>query len=258
MRTSGLSNLEVMRVVEQYIGVDSGYLGDFSYRTHAEFYPLYCRLSISPADYEGTTRETFIEILLTSAPPVQAKILRGVIERFPLKGASAPPTRTAELHDEIRAMIDRLERVLPVASPSLGTTSEAVDRAIDDVDTLLQTGGAISGIDRIHTALHGYLRLACDSASIAYSQEDSLAKLLKVLRQHHPAMQDLGPKEPEIGRVLQALGTVLDALNPIRNTASVAHPNEALLGEEEARLVINVGRAILCYLDAKLSDPPPA
>jgi hypothetical protein len=34
---------------------------------------------------------------------------------------------------------------------------------------------------------------------------------------------------------------------------SIAHPNAALLGEPEARLVINVGRTVLNYLDAKLS-----
>jgi hypothetical protein len=39
----------------------------------------------------------------------------------------------------------------------------------------------------------------------------------------------------------------------VRNQASVAHPNEELLGDAEAHLVINVGRTLLNYLDAKLS-----
>jgi len=43
------------------------------------------------------------------------------------------------------------------------------------------------------------------------------------------------------------------ALLPVRNRASVAHPNAELLGEPEARLVINVGRTLLDYLDAKPS-----
>jgi hypothetical protein len=41
------------------------------------------------------------------------------------------------------------------------------------------------------------------------------------------------------------------SLNPIRNNASVAHPNEELLNKEEAMLVINVTRTLLHYLDAK-------
>ena len=47
--------------------------------------------------------------------------------------------------------------------------------------------------------------------------------------------------------------SILDAMLPVRNQASVAHPNETLLGEAEARLVINVGRTLLNYLDARLT-----
>jgi hypothetical protein len=45
---AGLTRLEIMRIVNRYIGVSGGYLGDFSYRTHADFYPEYCDLGINP------------------------------------------------------------------------------------------------------------------------------------------------------------------------------------------------------------------
>jgi hypothetical protein len=45
----------------------------------------------------------------------------------------------------------------------------------------------------------------------------------------------------------------MDALQPIRNNASVAHPNEALLDAPEAMLVVNTARTLLHYLDAKFS-----
>ena len=54
-----LTPQEVMKIVNRYIGVAGGYLGDFSYRTHAEFYPEYCDLDIDPNNYAGTTRERF-------------------------------------------------------------------------------------------------------------------------------------------------------------------------------------------------------
>ena len=53
--------------------------------------------------------------------------------------------------------------------------------------------------------------------------------------------------------VLNASASILDALLPVRNQGSMAHPNAELLGEPEARLIINVGRTLLNYLDAKLS-----
>ncbi len=82
---AGLTHPEIMKIVNRYIGVSGGYFCDFSYRTHAEFYPDYCELDIDPDQYEGTTRERFIAILSRSLPHVQAKIVRGVLQRFPLK-----------------------------------------------------------------------------------------------------------------------------------------------------------------------------
>ena len=52
---SGMTNKEIMRVVNRYIGVSCGYLGDLSYRMDADFYPEYCDLDIDPYDCEGTT-----------------------------------------------------------------------------------------------------------------------------------------------------------------------------------------------------------
>lgn len=80
-----------------------------------------------------------------------------------------------------------------------------------------------------------------------------MVSLLKKLRREHPRLRDLGTRGKDIETVLKASGSVLDALNPVRNNASVAHPNAALLGPEEAQLVINVGRSLLVYLDSKIA-----
>lgn len=38
----GMTGQEIVRLVNKYIGVSTdGYLGDFSYRTHKEFYPCF-------------------------------------------------------------------------------------------------------------------------------------------------------------------------------------------------------------------------
>ena len=62
------------------------------------------------------------------------------------------------------------------------------------------------------------------------------------------------PRKRDIERVLLSLGTILDALNPIRNLGSVAHPNIELLEENEAMLVINTAQTVLHYLNSKLSN----
>lgn len=249
---AGLTNPEIMKIVKRYIGVSSdGYLGDFSYRTHAEFYPEYCELDIDPYQHKGTTRERFIAIVSSSLPHVQAKIVRGVLERFPFNAQDSPDTRTKEVYEELLGIAKRLEGASPVLSPDPKINSAVVERAISDVEALIQTSGAVSGVDRIHTALHGYLHAVCDVENIVYGEGDSITRLFRLLRQHHPALLNLGTGSQYIERILQSFANIMDALNPIRNNASVAHPNEDLLNKEEAMLVINVTRTLLHYLDAK-------
>lgn len=248
---AGLTNSEIMKIVNQYIGVSGGYLGDFSYRTHADFYTEYCEVDIDHSQYRGTTRERFIAILSSSQPHVQAKIVRGVLERFPLNTQYILDTRTKELYEDLLGFAKRLEVTSPVLSPDPKINSAVVERAVGDVEILLQTSGAVSGVDRIHTALYGYLRAVCDIENISYSKDDSMTKLFKLLRQHHPALLNLGVRSQDIDRILQSSASIMDALNPIRNNASVAHPNEDLLDKEEAMLVINIVRTLMHYFDAK-------
>jgi len=245
-----LTRGEIQRIVNRFIGVEAGYLGDFSYASHASFYSEYCDLDIDPSEYEGTTRVRFIKILFSQPPAHQARIIRGVVDRFPVD--EGPVSRTPELRDELFRLADRCDGHMVASELPKGAT-EVVSRAIADAEALLRATGATSGVDRVHTALHGYLITLCDAEGIAHARDASMAGLLKALRRSHPRLQDLGPRENDMERVLNSFGTIMDALNPVRNRASVAHPNQTLLPPEEAALVINAARTLLSYLSAKVS-----
>ena len=245
---AGLEKRDVLVVVNRYIGVDSGYLGDFNYRSHAEFYEE-CGLDIDPYAYDGTTRERFIKIVTDADPRTQATILRGILERYPVGSSDL---RTQASHDRIAEMITLCDGAA-VGDPELRISSDVVRRAIGDAETLLRTGGPTSAVDRVHTALHGYLMAACRDKGIGYPPDPSILDLFKLLKSDHPSLQDLGPHREAVVKVLRSLGSVMDALNPARNRGSVAHPNEQLLDPDEAMLFINAARTILQYLDAKLS-----
>jgi len=247
---AGVSPQQLAKVVYAYIGVNDGYLGSFTYETHRQFYPLYCDLDINPYDYEGTTRQRFEQIIDALSPRDQANVLRGVVEKFPPGEEGAPQGRNEKLRDELLGIAATLEGV--EIRTDVGGGRESVTRAIAGADLLLRNG-AVSAVDRIHTALHGHLMDLCDSANIGYAPESTMAKLLKLLRAEHPSLRSPGPRAADIERVLNSFGTVLDALNPVRNQTSVAHPNATLLGDAEARLVINAARTILGYLDEKLA-----
>lgn len=251
----GLTEGEVLRVVNRYIGVSGGYLGlpdRFTYATHADFYSEYCDVNIDLSQFDGTTREAFIQAVLSLGPIDQARVLRGVIERFPPDEAGSPPSRPT-VYQDLLALAKRLQFGSLVPSHSPRITSAVVARALQDAENLISTSGPTSAVDRVHTVLHGYLIAACDDAQITYGERETMVALLRKLESSHPKLVALGPRGQDIKSVLNASASILDALLPVRNRASVAHPNDTLLEEPEARLVINVGRTLLQYLDAKLS-----
>jgi hypothetical protein len=134
----------------------------------------------------------------------------------------------------------------------LQVTIEVVDRALSDAEHLLHASGPISAVDRVHTALHGYISYLCKGSDIQTEKDQSLTKLFKLLRENHPALKNIKYHQNEIIRVLNAISTIIDSLNTLRNRASVAHPNEILLNEPEAMLLINSARTILHYIDKRL------
>ena len=140
----------------------------------------------------------------------------------------------------------------PVASPMLEITSDTVDRALRDAERLLATEGATSGVDRVHTAFHGYLRALASRAALGQSETAGVTELFRLIRSRHPSfVGNASAHQAEIDKILRSLANVVDTLNPLRNQGSVAHPNVDLLAEAEAMLFINSVRCLLHYLNAK-------
>ena len=139
-----------------------------------------------------------------------------------------------------------------VAAPTLKITSSVVEHALNDAEALIRQRGAVSGLDRVHTALHGYLKAICDDAGLLPAGDPGITDLFKIVRRQHPALQPPPPGAREIDNVLGPLATIVNALNPLRNRSSVAHPNEELLEDPEAMLVINAVRTLLHYLNSRI------
>jgi hypothetical protein len=240
--------------VNRYIGVSGGYLGlpienRFTYRTHQEFYPEYCDLNKDTYSHTGTTREVFIKIFTTALPQEQAKIIRGVVDRFPV--GEGPPTRTAVLQRELLSDAQKLQTASYVGEPVLEIESEAVFGALDDARSLIENRKAVSAVDRVHTAFHGYLRAVCRNEGIEFEQKDDLVSLMKKILAGHPKLV-ISHKGEEVKNILRNLTSISDSLNPIRNQGSRAHPNERLLEEPEAILVVNTVRTVMTYLESRL------
>ena len=142
--------------------------------------------------------------------------------------------------------------VTPVIATPAVVPVEVVKRALRDAEQLMATNGAISAIDRAHTALHGYLKWVCEQAdNMPSSKDPSITELLKHAEKH-PKLSLSAVHSDKITRILKAFATALDAINQVRNRGSVAHANENLVDEADAMLAVNGVRTILRYLDERL------
>lgn len=242
----------ISKMVNRYIGVDQGYLGmpdsnRFTYSNHKEFYPEYCDLVRNTDQINGTTRERFIKIYLDSTPKDQSKIIKGVLERFPI--GEGPKTRTKTLASSLGNEAIKLEKKGLIDGPDLET--EHIFELLEDADSLIQNRKASSAVDRLHTAFHGYLRELCEKENISFDEKDDLVKLIKNIQSNHPKF-NISIKSQEIQNIIKNLVSISDSLNPIRNQGSRAHPNKNTLDEPEAVLIVNTIRTILSYLESKL------
>ena len=157
----------------------------------------------------------------------------------------------------VRSIVAELESAdapSPVPPPTPQVTSEAVETALSDAEHLLRAQGAASALDRVHTALHGYLRVVLDRAEIKHDRGAPITRLFKLLRETHPDLRDIGARSEDLWRIITTTASVVDALNALRNNASIAHPSEELLQEAEAMLAINSARTLFNYLDARIDN----
>lgn len=244
-----MGRLEINRLMERYIGSSDGFLGTFS--SHPDLLRFYidCGLDIIPTDYPGTNKDRFRAILEAAEPDVQAKIIRGILKRHPPEESGQ---RTKALHDEFLLLAQRLEAGAGVTCPTPVFTSEFVKRTLAEVEHAVKTQRATSGVDRIHSALHGYLRHVCDDAGIVYVEKDRIEDLFKKIGAEHKAFKDMGPRPQDMVTITGSFCAIMNVIDPIRNRSSFAHPTTTLLDVPEAMLVINAARTILTYLDAKL------
>ncbi|MGZ8773498.1 MAG: hypothetical protein ACXW10_08880 [Acidimicrobiia bacterium] len=157
--------------------------------------------------------------------------------------------------EEIRRIIARIDGGLLVGAPSLRAASAIVEQALSDAESLHVGGGPARAVDRLHTALHGYMRAACEEAGIDLPRNPKFDVCWQRLRDHHPALQIGSDSASGTRQLLDVITKILDAVNWIRNHSSGAYPTEPL-NDLDATLVVNLTHSVFAYLDRLLNPEP--
>ncbi|MEE3719546.1 hypothetical protein V2H45_22645 [Tumidithrix elongata RA019] len=109
-----MATIAIFRLIDRYIGSsECFFLGDFNDQTLVEFYPKYCEFELEAELIQFMGRniyERFAAAFFTASCTHQAKIIRGVLKRFPLNASShCPETRTKELYTKLLGMAEMLD-----------------------------------------------------------------------------------------------------------------------------------------------------
>lgn len=247
-----------------YIGGEGGYLGNFTYASHAQFYPMYCGVDIDTNNFQGTTRQRFTRILSEAEPFIQSKILQGVLDKCTLEFfenqfnegylTQYEFEQKKRIHNNILTWISELKDKGLLESKNLIYNYEFVQETLNQCQTLISQHSCQSAIDRAHTALHGYLKETCKNEGLLIKENNPrIQDYWSKLKQEHPSILiDYSQSHLPINQIVNTIGKLLENLNDIRNNKSYTHPNEEIIGEEEAKLVINLFRSILNYIDSKI------
>lgn len=246
---------EINKFIMKYIGVEGGNLNIFTHSTLNDFYSEYCELDIDVQkfrqEYESKAK-IFKAILIESKPLDQAKIIRGTINKVSSEQSVEYSENRQKYEDEFIKIAEMLENSTVINSAELKISKKSVLEALKDAEVLLQQRGPTSAVDRVHTALHGYLKELCQDRNLDIGEDPSLPKLFKIIRSEFPEFKGEDKNHTEILDILNSMSQGIDKLNKIRNEGTRAHPQDGLIGEPEAWLCINFGFSILNYLSLKL------
>lgn len=252
-----LRSQEIHKLVNDYIGVQGGYLGDFSYRTLEEFYPYYADLDIDVSSYEsGTTRQKFIRILEKASPRDQAAIIRGVFAKYPVsKFPEEDQARKQQLFDEFQRVIERLENAAmsPADNHVLGAIKRFDALYIDEVwnqALARRSDNPDAAITSARNLLESVCKHILDDSGIQYDDNFDLPKLYR-LTAEELSLAPSQHSEQIFKQILGACQAVVEGLGSVRNRLGDAHGKgrrPVRPAPRHAELAVNLAGSMALFL----------
>lgn len=236
--------------IENFLGMKSGYVMDFSDRTFQEFVGEAVGLDINDPKYHYSSNSkanrlrqfikvesnyTFGKLLSAFCEYWLSKVQTGEIDYH----------NDENLYKECVKIADRLKQ------ESIVEHIDAIKPNTDDRDFKLlaksiresiEKNEPETALDRLHTFTFKYLRELCDKHNINYDKADSLnavfGKYVKFIVDHKHIESSMSEK------ILKYSINIIEAFNDIRNNKSFAHDNPVLNYHESVLIFNNISSTI--------------
>lgn len=226
------------RKLERALGMQTGYVLNFSDRTFAEFILDSIGLDIYESKYHyssGSKANRLRAFWKIKDNHKVAKLLGDFFEAWDeLKGDGSP----AHPPEDCLQIVRRLKESAPV--PDIETVVAITDergfeQLAKSVRESIERNEPEAGLDRLHTYLVKFFRSLCRKHGIEFDQNKPLHSLageyIKALK-----VKDLIQSEMT-ERILKSTISILEAFNNVRNNQSYAHDNDEVLNHDESVLI---------------------
>lgn len=245
---SDLSAIEKRRL-EKLLGMESGYVLNFSNRTFAEHFSDVAHIDIydDKYAYRGQSKANRMRAFWEREDnQAVVRALAPLIDGwgdFPTYGFDAPGAEVAAILDRLRDL-SSVTDVDALVAPRDG--DEAFETIARHVREAIERNEPEAAIDRLHTFLMKYMRRLCSRRGIETTRDKPLHSLMG---EYLKALRDQNVIESDITRrILKSTISIMEALNQVRNERSLAHDND-LLDHDESLLVFAHVASVVRFLE---------
>ena len=236
--------------IENFLGMKSGYVMDFSDRTFQEFIGESVNLDIANEKYHYSSNSKanrLRQFFKVESNYTVGKLLSAFCDYWISKVHTdeIDPRGYENLHKECVKLAEKLKEEVIVEHIN------AIQPNVDDRDFKLLAKSIRESIeknepevalDRLHTFTFRYLRELCEKHQISYNKAESLnaifGKYVKFLVDSKHIESAMSEK------ILKYSINVIEAFNDIRNNKSFAHDNPVLNYQESVLIFNNVSNTI--------------
>ena len=241
---------------EEALGMQSGYLLDFSDRTFGNFF--FSEVGVDPevapesklfSAYGSSKAKRLRSFIAKAEPHLVARALRALWEyrENNVLGCSRPhEDRLREAYFRVVGQFEGEEQIIDSTGIEAFEANETLQELVAAIRRDLDAGRPNAGLDRLHTyCMKRFASLVIKHGGEPCGENDALharvGKYVKALKTERSLTE-------MTERIIKSSISTFEAMNDIRNNKSFAHDSETLVPMDEAKLIYDSVTALLRFL----------
>ncbi len=243
-----------MRVIDEALGMGSGYVLDFSDRTYSQFFDSELQVDIDQQKYHfgGSSKAKRLRTYLELEPPhIAGRALRALWlhrENIWNPGRDTDP-KEAHIKKRFFEVVHTIEAGSGLARTDAierFAANETLEELIAAIERDVAANRPAAALDRLHTYCMKKFAHVLDQRGIPFIKDDPLhTRVGKYVK----ALEIEGSVREISIRILKTSISIFESFNAVRNNESFAHDNE-LIDHAEAHFIFDAITNILRFMKA--------